>query len=153
MSSILERIPSSKIWTQSRSFIQQKAHLCLPPCSLNNTLNRPYSAWESFDINQAKTRSVCFRGDTHISNLPAVCVCLRDCWQITFVTLNEFCPLSKRNPLPPVLNGKYQDRKNTNQNQMKNACHFHIGFQVLKVLLIKICKIQPLAGSFLSCFY
>ena len=32
------------------SFIQQKVHLCLQPCSLDNTLNRPSSTWESFKI-------------------------------------------------------------------------------------------------------
>ena len=33
----------------------------------------------------------------------------RGCQQITFVMLNGFCPLSKKNPTPPVLNGQYQD--------------------------------------------
>ena len=38
---------------------------------------------------------------------------LRDCRQITFVTLNGFCPLSNPPPPPPhpptpVLNGQYQ---------------------------------------------
>ena len=61
--------------------------------------------------------------------------------------------VKQKKPSPPVLNGKYQDRKNTNQNQMKNTCYFYIGFQVLKVLLIKICKIQPLPESFLSCCF
>ena len=45
------------------------------------------------------------------------CTCLfiwlRDCLQITFVTLNGLCPLSKKNPHPfpppPVLNGQYQN--------------------------------------------
>ena len=31
------------------SFIQQKAHLRLQPCTLDNTLNRPSSAGESFN--------------------------------------------------------------------------------------------------------
>ena len=34
------------------SFVQQKSHLRLQPCSLGNTLNRPFSAWESFDIRE-----------------------------------------------------------------------------------------------------
>ena len=33
---------------------------------------------------------------------------IRNCQQITFVTLNRFCPLSKKNPTHPVLNG-YQN--------------------------------------------
>ena len=32
------------------SFIQPEAHLCLQSCSLDNTLNRLSSAWESFNI-------------------------------------------------------------------------------------------------------
>ena len=54
------------------SFIQQKVHLCLRPCSLDNTLNRPSSAWESFNIRQKLGLFVL--GVTHISNLPTVCV-------------------------------------------------------------------------------
>ena len=34
---------------------------------------------------------------------------LRDCRQITFITLNGFCLLSEKNPTPPVLNGQYQN--------------------------------------------
>ena len=48
----------------------------------------------------------------------------RDCRQITFITLNRFCPLSKKNH-PPLLNGQYQDGWNTNQNQMKNTLFLH----------------------------
>ena len=54
------------------SFIQLKAHLCLWSCSLDNTLNRPSSAWESFKIRQKLDLFVL--GVTHISNLPTVCV-------------------------------------------------------------------------------
>ena len=36
-------------------------------------------------------------------------VLVKDCRQITFATLNRFCPLSKKNPTPHVLNGQYQD--------------------------------------------
>ena len=43
----------------------------------------------------------------------------------------------------PVRNGQYQDGQNTKQNQMKNTCLFYILFQLLKVLLLKICKIEP----------
>ena len=55
---------------------------------------------------------------------------------------------------------QYQDRKNINQNQMKNACPFYNAFQVLKLLLIKICKIQPTIFyfllfllAFICCYY
>ena len=62
---------------------------------------------------------------------------------------NGFCTL--RNPGPPhpppfpaayVLNGQNQDGWNTNENQMKNTPPFYIEFQVLKVLLTKVCKIS-----------
>ena len=56
-------------------------------------------------------------------------------------------------PHPPVLNGQYQNGQNTKQNKMKNTCHFYIVFQVLKVLLIKICKIQPPRSFISCCFY
>ena len=42
--------------------------------------------------------------------------------------------------------------QNTNQNQMKNKCLFFIVFQVLKVLLMKICKMQPIDLLFLVVF-
>ena len=62
---------------------------------------------------------------------------LRDCRQITFVMLNGFCLLRKKNPL-------FLDRILTKL--------FYIVFQVLKVLLIKICKIQSLDLLFLVVF-
>ena len=73
--SMPERIPSNIISESSHvqwSFIQQKAHLCLRPCSLDNTLNRPSSAWESFNVRE-KLGLFDLRV-THISNLPTVCV-------------------------------------------------------------------------------
>ena len=48
-----ERISQGTISESSHvkwSFIQQKTHLSLRPCSLDNTLNRPSSAWESFNV-------------------------------------------------------------------------------------------------------
>ena len=66
---------------------------------------------------------------------------LWDCRHITLITFNRFCPLS-RNPVP-CSDGQYQDGKNTNQKQMKNTYSLYIIFQVLKVHLIKICKIKP----------
>ena len=54
------------------SFIQQKALLFLRPCGLDNTLNRPSNAWESFNIKQKLGLFVL--GVSHISNLPIVCV-------------------------------------------------------------------------------
>ena len=62
---------------------------------------------------------------------------LRDCQLITFVTLNGFCPLSKKNPTSLFL------RDNIKMDWIL-AKIFYIVFQVLKVLLIKICKIQSL---------
>ena len=50
------------------------------------------------------------------------------------------------------LNRQYQNGKNTIQNQKKNACSFYTFFQALEVLLIKICKIQPLGLSFSLAF-
>ena len=52
----------------------------------------------------------------------------------------------------PNLNRQYQNGQNTNQNQKKNVCPFYTVFQVLEVLLIKICKIQPLDLLFLVIF-
>ena len=54
--------------------------------------------------------SVIYTDKTHIA---AISRLLRDCWRITFVTLNGFCLLSKPNqqtPIthPPVLNAQYQ---------------------------------------------
>ena len=54
---------------------------------------------------------------------------------------NRSCLLSNPCPPPPILNRQYHDGLNTNQSQTKNMCPFYIVFQVLKVLLIKICKI------------
>ena len=55
------------------SFIQQKVHVCLRPCSLDNTLNRTSSAWESFNIRQ-KLGLLVLGVTHHISNLPTICV-------------------------------------------------------------------------------
>ena len=55
------------------SFIEQKVHVCLRPCSLDNTLNRTSSAWESFNIRQ-KLGLLVLGVTHHISNLPTVCV-------------------------------------------------------------------------------
>ena len=52
--------------------IQQKVYFCLRPCSLDNTLNKPSSAWESFNIRQKLGLFVL--GVTHMSNLPTDCV-------------------------------------------------------------------------------
>ena len=79
--------------------------------------------------------------------------CKRDCRQLTFVMLNGFCLLSKNRIIPtPVINGQYQNGQNTNQNQIKNTCPFYILFQVLRLIPIKICKIQPLDILFLVVF-
>ena len=78
---------------------------------------------------------------------------VKDCQQITFVTLIRFCLLSKERPTPLVVNEQHQDGRNTKQNQMENRFPFYIVFQVLKVLLIKICKIQPLDLLFLAALY
>ena len=90
-------------------------------------------------------------------NLRRFCLNLqiRDCRQIIFVALNGFCPpVSLPNPPPPtlhVLNEHYQDGKNTKKS-MKNTCPFYIVFQVLKVRLIKVCKIQAPDLLFLVVF-
>ena len=53
-------------------FIQQKVNLHLQPCSLDNTLNKPSSAQEGFNIREKLGLFVV--GVTHILNLPTVCV-------------------------------------------------------------------------------
>ena len=72
--SMPERNPSNNICSShiQWSFIQQKAHLCLPLCNLDNTINKPSSAWESFNIRQKL--SVFVFEVTHISNLSTVCL-------------------------------------------------------------------------------
>ena len=72
---------------------------------------------------------------------------LRDCQQMTFVTLNGFCPLNK--PPPPRFYPtiprwmQYQPKLNENTHP------FYILFEVWKVLIIIICKMQPLDPLFL----
>ena len=62
---------------------------------------------------------------------------LRDCRQITFDTLNGFCLSSKKKTTSLFLMDNIKlDRIITKS--------FYIVFQVLKILLIKICKIQSL---------
>ena len=75
---------------------------------------------------------------------------LRDCQQITFVMLNKFCPLSRKNPTP-VLNRQYikMDRiPKRNQRKPKPSkkympfLHYISSFEGTSY--IKICKIhQP----------
>ena len=50
--------------------------------------------------------------------------------------------IKQKKPYPPAVNGQYQDRI---LNKIKSKIHalFTLCFQVLKVLLIKICEIQP----------
>ena len=85
---------------------------------------------------------------SRVNELRITVYMVRDCRQITFVMLNGLCPLSKTPITPPpppsltVLNGQYYDGLNTKQNQMKNTPTFCTVFQVLKVPLIKTCKIS-----------
>ena len=68
---------------------------------------------------------------------------LTDCRQITFFTLNGFCLLSKKTHPLILMDNIKMDRI---------IKIFYILFQVLKVLLIKICKIQSLDLLFLVVF-
>ena len=63
--------------------------------------------------------------------------CLRDCGQITSVTLNGFCSLSKTPPRPCSYRTELRWME-YQPNQMKNTNPFCIVFEVLKVLLIII---------------
>ena len=47
------------------SLIQQKAHLCLRQCNLDNTMNRRIQCARKFYIKE-KTKPVYFRGQSHI---------------------------------------------------------------------------------------
>ena len=69
---------------------------------------------------------------------------LRDCWPITFVTLNGFCSLSKKNHALFLTDNIKMDRILIKI--------LYIVFQVLKVLLKNICKIQSLDLLFLVVF-
>ena len=82
-------------------------------------------------------------------NFPLKYLELREYWQITFFMLNKFFLLSKTPSQLPVLDKQYQAECNSNQNQIKGTCPLSIVFQVLKVLLTKIYKIQPPVISFL----
>ena len=62
---------------------------------------------------------------------------LRDCWQIIFVTFNGFCPFKQKKPHPLFLTD------NIKMNRILTKI-FYIVLQVLKTLLIEICKIQSL---------
>ena len=73
---------------------------------------------------------------------------LRDFWQITFVTLNRFCPLSTPPPFPhaPVLNQQNQAGWNPKQNLMKNTClwvHCISSFEVTSYKKYKIELVLP----------
>ena len=63
---------------------------------------------------------------------------------MTFVMLNGFYPLSERNP-PPV------PKANIKMDGILTKL-FYIIFQVLEVLLIKLCKIHSLQVLFLVVF-
>ena len=62
---------------------------------------------------------------------------LRNCREITFVTLNGFCPLSKKTQPLFLTDNVKMDRILTRI--------FYIVFQVLKVILIKICTWDTLS--------
>ena len=69
-------------------------------------------------------------------NLHSIHHALRDCHQITFVTLNRFCPL-----------------RDTNQNQLKNTYLFHIVFEVLKVYTFYKNLQDAATRLFISCCF
>ena len=80
--------------------------------------------------------------------MDSVTLIIRDCQQITFVTLNRLCPLNQKQPPPLFLTENIKmDRIPT--KVIANTCLFYTVFQVLEVLLIKICKIQALGLLFL----
>ena len=69
---------------------------------------------------------------------------LRDCRQITFAKLGGFCPLSKKTHFMFLTDNIKMERILTKT--------FWIVFKVLKVLLIKNCKMESLDLSFLVVF-
>ena len=83
---------------------------------------------------------------------------IRDCQKITFVMLNGFCPLSNPPPPPPpsplfLLDNIKMDRIPTKIKwKIHDTWPVHIVFQVLKVRLIKICRIRA-TRSFISCCF
>ena len=82
----------------------------------------------------------------HPCKLPII---FRDCQQITFVTLNRFCPLSKPQGPLFLMDNIMMERIPT---KIKWKMLFYTVFQVLKLLLMKNCKIQPPDLSFLVVF-
>ena len=80
-----------------------------------------------------------------------VFVSVRDCWQITFVTLNGFCLL--KNPHPPVLNRQYQDWYNIpTKIKWKIYALFTLYFKFWWYTSYKNLKIKPLDLLFLGAF-
>ena len=77
---------------------------------------------------------------------------LRDCQQITFITFNRFCPLNKTlYPAPLFLIDNIKmDRIPTTIKWKIHA--FTLYFNFLKVIIIKLCKIQPPDLLFLVVF-
>ena len=81
--------------------------------------------------------------------------CIRDNQQKTFVMLSRLFLLSKNLESSLLL----KDNNKLDETPTKNACPFYIAFQVLKLLLIKICKIQPAIFyflfllAFICCYY
>ena len=72
---------------------------------------------------------------------------LRDCWQITFVTLNGFRPLSKNSPFSLFLTDTISKwiECHPKSNEKYTAFLYCISSRVLKVRLTKICKTEPSA--------
>ena len=87
------------------SFIQQKAHFYLRPCSLDNTLYRPLSAWKSFNIRQKLDLFIL--GVTQISDLPTICIKLTwvgrwvyrsdvKIWHMKYLSLLKYFLISRK---------------------------------------------------------
>ena len=91
--------------------------------------------WKWFLQNCRKVSQ--FVGQETVSNSVEIVSCYRNCrWQPPV-------PPPRRTLLFSVLNGQNVKMAwivYTKQNKMKNKCPLHIIFQVLEVLLIKICK-------------
>ena len=70
--------------------------------------------------------------------------CVRDNKQITFVILSRFFLLSKNLQSSRFL----KDNSKLDETPTKNTCPFYTVFQVLRVFLIKNCKIAPVQTDF-----
>ena len=123
-----------------RGTCRKKDHEALPLCLL---LRLPPKKWSLVSVLSS------------FSLLRLLSISIRDCQQITFVTLNRFCLLYyvKQTPPPsldPLFLTEYQGGyRIATKIKWKNTPPFYIAFQVLKVLKF----VRWATRYFISCYF